>query len=282
MDRFKINLKWYILGTLAVMTYFIWSLVLADVDRELKIAFLDIGQGDAIYIEAPNGRDMIIDGGPPGALLPVLSSVMPFSDHSIDVIVVTNPDQDHFAGFVDLLDSYEVGAVVEPGTYNKSKIYARLEGLIEEKKIPKLIARKGMKIDLGGGVHFDVLFPDRDVSTWKVNDGSIVGRLVYGNTSVMLTGDAPQKTESYILGNELKSDILKVGHHGSRTSTSESFVKEVDPQYAVISDGKDNTYGHPHQETLDTLEKIGAIILRTDLFGTIIFESDGIRLLRLF
>jgi competence protein ComEC len=124
-------------------------------------------------------------------------------------------------------------------------------------------------------VHFDILFPDRDVSNWTSNDGSIIGRLVYGKTSVMFTGDATQKTEGYILGQNLKSDILKVGHHGSRTSTSDAFVSAVTPDYAVISDGKDNKYGHPHQETLDTLNKHGIKILRTDLLGTIILDSNG-------
>jgi len=283
MQGFKRNFKWYNLGFLAITALLIWSAVLAQENTRLKVAYLDIGQGDAIYIEAPNGHQMIIDGGPPGALLPALREVMPFSDRSIDVIMVTNPDQDHFAGFIDLLDTYEVGAVIESGTFNKSKIYARLETMIGEKEIPKIIARRGMQVDLGSGVHLDILFPDRDVSAWTPNDGSIVAKLVYGNTAIMLTGDATQKTESYILsGSEaskqagnLASNILKVGHHGSRTSTSDAFVKAVDPEYAVISDGRDNKYGHPHQETLDTLNKYGAKILRTDLLGTIIFESDG-------
>jgi beta-lactamase superfamily II metal-dependent hydrolase len=136
-----------------------------------------------------------------------------------------------------------------------------------------------MKMDLGGGVVINILFPDRDVSSWATNDGSVVARLSYGKTSIMLTGDAPMKTEKIILGEfsppELASTILKVGHHGSRTSTSPSFVKTVSPVYALISDGKNNKYGHPHQETLDTLNSLGVKILRTDLLGTIIMKSDG-------
>src|SRR5512141_1676373 len=111
-----------------------------------------------------------------------------------------------------------------------------------------------MKLDMGGGVVIDVLFPDRDVSSWATNDGSVVARLSYGKTSIMLTGDAPIKTEQIILkensGAQLASTILKVGHHGSRTSTSSTFVKAVSPTYALISDGKDNKYGHPHPDTL--------------------------------
>ena len=136
-----------------------------------------------------------------------------------------------------------------------------------------------MRLNLGGGAVIDILFPDQDVSTWATNDGSVVARLTYGTTSIMLTGDATQKTEMIILGEnsktQLASTILKVGHHGSRTSTSPTFVQAVAPTYALISDGKDNKYGHPHRETLNNLTQFGAKIFRTDLLGTIIVKSDG-------
>jgi competence protein ComEC len=137
-----------------------------------------------------------------------------------------------------------------------------------------------MRLDIGGGAVIDILFPDRDVSSWATNDGSVVAKLTYGDISIMLTGDATSKTEQIILkGNsitQLNSDILKVGHHGSRTSSSLEFVKAVSPAYALISDGKDNKYGHPHQDTLNTLASFGAKIFRTDLSGTIVMKSDGI------
>jgi competence protein ComEC len=134
-------------------------------------------------------------------------------------------------------------------------------------------------MDLGGGVLVNILFTDRDVASWATNDGSVMARLSYGKTSVMLTGDAPIKTEQIVLSenskNKLASTILKVGHHGSRTSTSQNFVKTVAPLYAFISDGKNNNYGHPHQETLNTLAQFGVKIFRTDLLGTIIMKSNG-------
>ena len=142
-----------------------------------------------------------------------------------------------------------------------------------------MLARRGMRLHLGGGAVIDILFPDRDVSLWTTNDASVVARLTYGETSVMLTGDSTEETEKIILAentkDDLKSAILKVGHHGSRTSTSPKFVEAVAPAYAVISDGKDNNYGHPHRETLDTLGVFGAKVLRTDLLGSIIMKSDG-------
>ncbi|HTE49061.1 MAG TPA: ComEC/Rec2 family competence protein [Candidatus Paceibacterota bacterium] len=247
--------------------------------RGLTFAMLDIGQGDALFIESPTGMQILVDGGPPGKILGQLSRVMSPFDKHIDAIIITNPDQDHIGGFLDVLKVYKVDKVFEPGTINDSKTYQNLETEIKNKKIPDILAKKGMRLDLGGGANLDILFPDRDVSLWASNDGSIVARLSYGETSVMLTGDATTKTEKIILGENslamLQSDILKVGHHGSRTSTSEAFVKAVSPEVALISDGKDNKYGHPHQDTLDTLASFGAKIFRTDLLGTIIMESDG-------
>ncbi len=245
----------------------------------MTVAFLNIGQGDAIFIESPNGNQMLIDGGPPsGALSREIGKLMPFYDRSIDMIMVSNPDKDHLGGFVDLVNSYNVASVIEPGTTGASSEARVLKKEIENKKIKYFSARRGERIMLGDGAYLEVLFPDRDVSGVSTNDGSIVGRLVYGKTSIMFTGDAPQNVEKYLTlldSKNLKSDVLKVGHHGSRTSSSEEFVGFISPTYAVISDGKGNSYGHPHKETLATLEKFGVDILRTDQVGTIVMESDG-------
>ncbi len=281
VESLKKNLRIYLLITLFVATGFIWYAVLNEKHGNiLKIAFLDIGQGDAIFIEAPNGNQMLIDGGPPKNVLPALRKVMPFYDRSINMIMVTNPDLDHIGGFIDVLNSYKVEEILEPGTDSPSATYKELERIVIDKKVERAVVNRGETIwlDRERGVHFDVLFPDRDVLGLATNDGSVVGRLVYGNTSIMFTGDSPSNIEHYldkIDAKNLKSDVLKVGHHGSRTSTSEEFVGLVDPKMAVISDGKGNKYGHPHKETLDTLEKFGLEILRTDELGTIVMESDG-------
>ncbi|MES2315649.1 MAG: ComEC/Rec2 family competence protein [Patescibacteria group bacterium] len=247
--------------------------------HELTFAMLDIGQGDALFIESPTGTQILVDGGPPRKILGELAKVMSPFDKTIDAIIVTNPDADHISGFGDVLKAYKVGAVFEPGTVNDSKTYQNLETEIKNKNIPDILVKKGMRLNLGGGAVIDILFPDRDVFDWSTNDGSIVAKLTYGEDSVMLTGDATAKTEGIVLqdfsAKDLHSTVLKVGHHGSRTSSSEAFVKAVAPQYAVISDGKDNKYGHPHQETLDTLNNVHAQIFRTDLLGTIIMQSDG-------
>jgi len=273
---------WFAVMLLLAVAIVLGQRTFADNNNLLRVVALNIGQGDSIYIEAPNGAQMLIDGGPDHSIIRELGEVMPFGDNSIDVIVVTNPDKDHIGGFIDVLENYDVGLVLEPGTNSSTEIYKQLEDSIEARGIKDIVARKGMKITLDSQneVSFNVLFPDRDVSNWTTNDGSIVGKIIYGDTSFMMTGDATAKTEGIILGgsdkNEIKSTVLKAGHHGSRTSSSVEFVSAVAPAYALISDGKNNKYGHPHQETLDTLNKFGAKILRTDLLGTIIFKSDGV------
>ncbi|MEI6345694.1 MAG: MBL fold metallo-hydrolase [bacterium] len=244
----------------------------------LKIAFLDVGQGDAILVIGPDGTTVLFDGGPDRTLLARLGEVLPFWQHSIDMIVITNPDKDHIAGFVPLLQTMNVGAVLEPGTSSVSATYHTLKDDIvlaqKENGTKTLIARKGTRFPIGDGAEIDILFPDRDVSGWKTNDGSIIARVVYASTSVLLTGDATKKTES-LLGALDPVDILKVGHHGSRTSTGESFVSQLTPKWAVISAGFQNKYGHPHQETLNTLKKFDVTPLITSEKGTIIFTSDG-------
>jgi competence protein ComEC len=248
--------------------------------RQLTFAVLDIGQGDALFIESSSGTQVLVDVGPPRKIIGELSRLMSPLDRYIDAVIITNPDQDHIGGFTDVLEIYKIGKIFESGTINNSKTYQNLETEIKNQNIPRILAQKGMKLHLGDGAVIDILFPDRDVSDWTPNDGSIIARLTYGATSIMLTGDSTIKTEKIILTNNpsgnLASDILKVGHHGSRTSTSDSFLKAVSPKYALISNGKNNKYGHPHQEIVDTLEQFGAKILRTDLLGTIVFFCDRI------
>ena len=263
---------------LTVCLVYLFRIDLQSRKTGLTFAMLDVGQGDALFIESPTGTQVLIDAGPARRLMGPLSQIMSPFDRSIDAIVITNPDADHISGFADVLKKYEVGILLEPGTFNESKTFQNIKDEIERKNIPDVLAKKGMKLDLGGDVFIDILFPDRDVSSWNPNDCSIVARLSYGDMSVMLTGDSTIKTEKIILEDfkkeNLTSTILKVGHHGSRTSSSDAFVKAVAPRYALISDAKDNKYGHPHQEVVDLFSEIGAKIMRTDLLGTIVMKCD--------
>jgi len=278
-DKVKINFILIIVLILLVSDGFLFYLDFKNSGRGFTFAMLDIGQGDALFVESPSGTQVLIDAGPPRKILGQLSRVMSPFDRKIDAIIITNPDQDHIGGFLDVLKVYKVGALFEPGTFNDSKTYQNLKEEVKNKKIQEILARRGMRLHLGGGAVIDILFPDRDVSDWTTNDGSVVGKLSYGEISVMLMGDATEETERIILEenskNVLESDVLKVGHHGSKTSTSAEFVEATSPAHALISAGGDNRYGHPHQEVLDTLNQFGVKVFRTDLLGTIIMKSDG-------
>jgi len=279
---FKNFKKYFLIFTTLFLLVFVFILVKADwqkTNRIFTFAMLDVGQGDALFIQSPTGTQVLFDGGPPRKISNVLSKVMSPFDKTIDAIIITNPDQDHIGGFIDVLKNYKVGVMFESGTISNSEVYKNLKNEIKNKKIPNILAKKGMRLDLGGNVFIDILFPDRDVSHWATNDGSTVARLTYKNTSIMLTGDAPMEVEKIILEEfskeELESDILKVGHHGSSGSSSFKFVQMVSPKYSLLSLGKDNRYGHPQKSTLSILSEVGSKILRTDELGTIIMKING-------
>lgn len=285
MERFKKYLPYVPLILLLILAFGVCIFVFTlNNSNYLKVVFLDVGQGDAIYIEAPNGKQIIIDGGPDATLLSSLSKVMPFADRSIDMIIATHPDMDHIGGFPLLLDNYKVKSIIENGNISTSQISSSLEEKIIKKKINKIIAQRGMHIILDDkkNIYLDILFPDRDVSGFESNDASIVCKLVYGENSFLFTGDADLYTENLIEWNEneetLYSDVLKLGHHGSRTSSSILWLEKVAPEIAIISAGKNNKYGHPHKELLERLLNLNIPYLNTADVGNIIFKSDGVKL----
>jgi competence protein ComEC len=253
----------------------------------LEIVFIDVGQGDAIYIEAPNGRQILIDGGRDQVILPKLAQIMPLGDKSIDLVIATNPDQDHIGGLIDVFQEYKIGQVIEPGTEKDSYTFKEFNQVIEEKEILKNKAWRGQKIILDEvkNIYFEILFPDRDVSEWEANDGSIVGKLVYGEQSFLLMGDATKYTENLIRWNEEKEyldiRVLKLGHHGSDTSTTEYWLYLTSPEIAIISAGANNKYGHPDQEVINNLEKLNILYFETSKEGNIVFKTDGITLTRI-
>lgn len=286
MKQYKKYLPYIPVVSIFLMVFIIWYFVFVSSKGSdyLKVVFLDVGQGDSIYIEAPNGRQILIDGGPDAKLLSSLAKVMPFADRSIDMIIATHNDLDHIGGFPILLDNYKVTNIIENGANSDSKIFSSLEEKVSKNKINRIISRRGMHIilDEEENIYFDILFPDRDVSNMDSNDSSIVGKLVYGENSFMLTGDATLYTENLIEWNEkeniLDSDVLKLGHHGSRTSSSILWLEKVSPQITIISADKNNRYGHPHKEVLDRLSTLHIPFLSTAEIGNIIFKSDGVNL----
>jgi len=286
MERIRRYLPYILILFLVILTIGIWFLIYKPNNHNdyLKVVFLDVGQGDSIYIEAPNGKQILIDSGPDAKVLSSLAEVMPFADRSIDMIVVTHPDKDHIGGFPLLLDNYKVGSILENGSVSESKIFSSLEEKIKKNKINKITARRGMHIvlDKNRNIYFDILFPDRDISNFESNEASIVGKLVFRENSFMFTGDASLYTENLIGWNEkdqdLESDVLKLGHHGSKTSSGLLWLEKVNPTFAIISVDKNNRYGHPHKEVIDRLSSLKIPYLNTADIGNIIFKSDGNRL----
>lgn len=279
--------KYVSLGFFALLllaNILIWQTIqAAEGAGKLRVYFLDIGQGDAALIESPTGRQLLIDGGPGGAVLSQLAEVMPYTDHSIDVVLATHPDQDHIGGLPDVLAHYDVGLVLISGVADEGSDNRAFMAAVAEEGLQPVLTRRGMALDLGGGARLEILFPDRDVTHLETNTGSIVARLTYGNTAYLFTGDSPQNIERYLVSIEnlqfpLHSDVLKVGHHGSKTSSSEEFIHAVKPSYAVISAGLNNKYGHPNKEALAVLGSEHAQVLRTDTQGRVEIDSDGQRL----
>lgn len=248
----------------------------------LKVSFLDIGQGDSALIQTPDHHTMMIDGGPPrGGVLSLIGEQIPFYRKHIDVVLATHSDQDHIGGLPSVVDTYTPSLFFESGVHSHTSSDVLLSARVSSSTARRLLARRGMHIILDKENHIavDILFPDRDVSAWtkRTNDASIVARLTYGTTSFLFTGDSPINIEHYLSTTYSipHTDVLKVGHHGSRTSTSEEYVSMLSPEYGVISVGAQNRYGHPHKEAIDVLNTNHVNILRTDQAGTIDMESDG-------
>lgn len=244
----------------------------------LRVWFLDVGQGDSTLIQAPDSQQILIDGGPGKQVLRALGTVLPFWDNTIDTVILTHADSDHSSGLLSVLDRYAVTRIIDPGVSSDSELYKELRQRAKEKHVQWLHARAGEVIDLGDGVVLRIIFPDRDVTNVETNIGSVVAQLEYGETKFLFMGDSPKQIEDYLMGvrrNYLHADVLKVGHHGSRTSTGQDFLDAVSPLYAIISAGKDNKFGHPHKEVIDELIAGHIHILETFASGTIEFASDG-------
>lgn len=286
METIKKNIKTIFPLALIAVVAVIWYAVFYYESRQnLLVTFFDVGQGDAVFVENA-GNQILIDGGPGDRILSKLGREMPFWDRSIDLLILTHPHADHLDGLLEVLKRYDIGMVLESGVEHSIPEYQEWRELLQKKNVQILIARAGQKINAGGGVVVDILAPFEDYSGKLVknpHEGNVVSRLTHGETSILFMGDAERALE-YRLFLEapqfLDSDILKVGHHGSKTSSSEDFLKAVSPEVAIIQVGRKNRYGHPAEVVLDRLAAIGAKILRNDLEGDIRIESDGTNFLR--
>lgn len=245
-------------------------------EGKLQVYFLDVGQADSILVKFPGGQIMLVDAGNNDDGPGIVSYLKQQGVKKIDYLVATHPHEDHIGGMDTVINAFPIGKVYMPKVAHTTKTYEDVLRVIQAKGLKVTAARAGVSVLQDGALSVSLLAPCG--SGYKdLNDWSAVVKIKFGSTAFLLTGDAggPSESEMLASGADLKADVLKVGHHGSRHSTTGAFLKPVSPKYAVISVGAGNSYGHPAPETLAKLEGAGIQVFRTDRDGTILAESDG-------
>ena len=243
------------------------------IDGELKVSYIDVGQGDAIFIELPNGESMLIDAGNSSDSSEIINYIQGEGFGKIDYLVVTHPHDDHIGGMPQVVSTLDIKSIYMPKVSHTTNVFSNLLDAIESKGLKINTAKAGVSILNDGNLRVDILAPVGD-SYSDLNDYSVVIKVVYGDNSFLFMGDAEKLSEGQITA-DVNADVLKVGHHGSDYSSGQSFLNLVSPSYAVISAGEGNQYGHPNSETINALLGVGSKVYRTDLDGTIVFVSDG-------
>lgn len=245
-------------------------------DSKLMISYMDVGQGDGAYIKV-NGNDILIDAGPRSNSKELLEQLKAKSIDDFELVIATHPHEDHIGGMVDVFKEYEVKSFYSPKITHTTKTYENLVKAVKDEGLKTKELKGGMVIDLGEGAKFEVFTPQKSEYE-ELNDYSPIMKLSFGDTSYLFTGDAEKLAEEEALAKyktSLDSDVIKFGHHGSSSSSSNAFIEAVSPKYGIISCAKDNKYGHPHRETLDIIKKYTIKTFRTDTDGEIILTSDG-------
>lgn len=263
-----------------VIFYFLYSYLSYQNKKNLEVYFFDIGQGDAILIQTPNKQNIIIDMGSNKGVKE-LSKIIPWWNKNIELLIITHPHDDHITGIPLLIKKYNIKKIIFNGVLYSSFVYQDILKTAKEKNIELLIPQKNQIIEIDDNCFLKFLYPinsyyGKEIA--NINNSSIINQLICKNSTFLFTGDAEKEVEEKILKENynLKSNVLKVGHHGSITSTSQEFLNEINPEIAVIMVGEKNKFNHPSLRTINKLKKIGAKIFRTDLDGTIIIISNGL------
>lgn len=273
--------RFIVLSLFAVIAGVLWWLPYTNTNSGcdcLVVSFLDVGQGDAIYIRTPDNFEVLVDGGRDATVLRELAKHQSFFDRQINLVVATHPDADHVGGLIDVLRRYEIDTILLTEAQNDTPVAEAFEKAVTAENAKLILADAGQRFALGASTTLTIFSPRGDESDWETNNSSVVMKITYGETDVLLTGDAYIGIENYLVGAygaDLKSEILKLGHHGSRTSTSELFLDTVNPTYAIVSAGLDNRYNHPHQEVIERVFERDITTFHTGADGTLTFISDG-------
>lgn len=269
-----------ILVILFVITIVVWVFVFVEAEEKdvLEIDFYDVGQGDAIFIETGDGKQILVDGGPSSIILEKLGKEMPFYDRYIDLVILSHPEYDHINGLIEVIKRYNIGVIITNGVVRDTNQYKEWIRVIEQENIPVYIAQLGGQIGFGNDVEMDILYPFENLSGKEVsntNNSSIVARLIYKDFEILLTGDIEKSVERKLVDSnlDLQADVLKVAHHGSKTSSTEEFLRAVNSIVNVIQAGRDNKYGHPHQEVLERMANILTFTTAND--GDVEILSNG-------
>jgi len=289
--------KYKPIAAASAVIVFIWLAVyiFSLPDGKLRVVFCDVGQGDGIYIDLPDGRDILIDGGPDRKILQCLGKHMPFWDRSIDMVFLTHSEADHLNGLVHVLERYKVDYFISSPAGNETKEFKKLIELVKDKKISVRNVYADDVVRLRNDIVFRVLWPSRKFVAQKVerggerenvlgaktehedlNDFSLVMELVFEDFEILFTGDADEEIQDDILAvsNVEQVEVFKIPHHGSKYGILDAYLKAAEPRFGVISVGK-NRWGHPREEILDKLQNEGVEVYRTDKQGSVLFISDG-------
>lgn len=282
LQKFKIlifTIGIFLLINLIILGY--WFVLFNGnvLEGNLRVIFLNVGQGDAALIQTSQ-QNILVDGGPDKNIIYKLDQYIPFYNREIDLMILTHLDSDHLTGLVEVLKRYSVEKIINNGLKDYNSIALEWEKLIQEKNIPQQIVDIPLNIKLDEQTLIEFLWPSQDLINKSKGDDnftSLVFKLIHGNNKFLFTGDLPKEAEEILVvtGRDLNADVLKVGHHGSKYSSGLEFLQRVAPEYGIISVGTDNNFGHPTLRVLKNLENINAKILRTDQLGDIIFLSNG-------
>lgn len=245
-------------------------------DGMFSVHYIDIGQGDATLLRSPSGKFMLIDCGPTSSSGYLVKYLYDMGVERLDYLLITHPHEDHFGGAFSVMEHFEIEELIIHEDFAETYPYDKYIRMADDYGYDVVLTAVGDHFEFGGCAEFEIIGPEKTDAD-DLNESSLCFRVVYENTAFMFTGDAEDHTESSLLssGKPLKSNVLKAGHHGSSTSNTVNFVNAVSPEYAVVSCGKNNDYGHPHRETVRIFENAGIKMLRTDEKENIVFVSDG-------